>query len=182
MLAGGEAAAVAAAAMEQKIAGTLPARRKVLVNRLARLLGDLEPHRTASRVLPHGRTVDCITMWRNVLDHEAHHVTATRLAIDGEIEEREVPCPPCELQPSPNGPDLLRLERWLWSDQLAPCSRACVGAMTVLVLLMVSMILLPFLRRRPSMLRRRNRGPLMSGLGSRADTMALKGSPSDYAC
>jgi hypothetical protein len=43
ILAGGEAAAFVAAAMEQKIAGTLPARRKVLVDRLARSLGDLEP-------------------------------------------------------------------------------------------------------------------------------------------
>ena len=36
ILAGGEAAAFATAAMEQEIAGTLPARRKVLVDRLAR--------------------------------------------------------------------------------------------------------------------------------------------------
>jgi hypothetical protein len=30
-------------------------------------------------------------MWRDVLDLEAHHVAATQLAIDREIEERQVP-------------------------------------------------------------------------------------------
>jgi hypothetical protein len=46
ILAGGEAAVPGTAAMEQKIAGTLPGRRKVLVDRLPRLLGDFEPDRT----------------------------------------------------------------------------------------------------------------------------------------
>jgi hypothetical protein len=45
VLAGREATIFAAAAMEQKIAGTFPGRRKLLVDRLARLLGDLEPDR-----------------------------------------------------------------------------------------------------------------------------------------
>jgi hypothetical protein len=70
-LAGGEAAAIAAADLEQKIAGTLPAHRKVLVDRLACLLGDLEPDRPTRLVLPNGRAVDGIAVWRNVLDLEA---------------------------------------------------------------------------------------------------------------
>jgi hypothetical protein len=114
-----EAAAFAPAAVEQEIAGTIPARRKVLVDRLARLLGNLEPDRKTGLVLPNGRTVDGIAMWRDVLDLEAHHVAATQLAIDREIEERQVPHPPCELQLRPNGPDVLRLQRWLRADQLA---------------------------------------------------------------
>jgi hypothetical protein len=92
--------------------------RKVLVDRLARLLGDLEPHRKTGCVLPNGRTVDGIAMWRDVLDLEAHHVAPAQLAVDREIEEREVPRAPSELQARPNGPDVLRLERWLRSDQL----------------------------------------------------------------
>jgi hypothetical protein len=50
ILAGREAAAFAAAATEQKIAGTLLGRREVVVDRLAPLLGDLEPNRKTSLV------------------------------------------------------------------------------------------------------------------------------------
>jgi hypothetical protein len=56
------AAASVAAAMEQKIAGTLPARRKVLIDRLMRLLSDLEPDRKTGLVLANGRTVHGIAM------------------------------------------------------------------------------------------------------------------------
>jgi hypothetical protein len=83
----------------------------VLVDRLTRLLGDLEPDRKTGLVLANGRTVYGIAMWRDVLDPEPHHIAATQLAVDREIEERQFPRAPCELQPRPNGPDLLRLER-----------------------------------------------------------------------
>jgi hypothetical protein len=96
-LAGGEATSLAAAAMEQKIARTLPARRKVLIDRLARLLGDLEPDRKTGLALPNGRTVDGLSIWRDVLDFEAHHVAAAQLAINCEIEERQVARAPCKL-------------------------------------------------------------------------------------
>jgi uncharacterized protein (DUF2336 family) len=97
ILAGGEAAALVAAAMEQKIAETLPARRDVVVERLARLLGDFEPDRKTGLVLPNDGTVDGIAMWRDVLDPEAHYVAAAQLAIDREIEEGQVARAPCEL-------------------------------------------------------------------------------------
>jgi hypothetical protein len=44
-------------------------------------------------------------------------------------------------------------------------------AMTALVSLTVSMVLSPFLRRRPSMLRRRNRGPTYGRYQSEVATM-----------
>jgi hypothetical protein len=117
-LAGGEAVAFVAAALEQKIAGTLPARRKVLVSRLARLLSNLKPDRPTGFALPNGGTVDRITMGRDVLDLEAHQVAATQLAINRQIEERQVSLAPCELQPCPNRPNVLRLQRWFRSDPL----------------------------------------------------------------
>jgi hypothetical protein len=119
ILAGREAAPFAAPATEQKIAGTLLGRREMVVDRLARLLGNLEPDRKNSLVLPNCRAFDCIAVWRDVLDLEAHHVAATQLAVDREIEERQVPRASCELQPRANGPDVLRLQRWFRADQLA---------------------------------------------------------------
>ena len=67
-MARGEAAAFAATAMEQKIAGALPGRRKLLVDRLTRLLGDLEPDRKTGLALPNGRAFDGIDMWGDVLE------------------------------------------------------------------------------------------------------------------
>jgi hypothetical protein len=49
-LAGGKAATIAAAYLEQEIADTLPGHRKVLVDRLAGLLGDLERDRSTRLV------------------------------------------------------------------------------------------------------------------------------------
>jgi hypothetical protein len=95
--------------MEQKIPGALPARRKVFVNRLARLLSDLKSDRKTGLALPNGGTVDGIAMRDDVLDLEAHHVTATQLAIDRDVEKRQVSRAPRELQSSSNGPDALRL-------------------------------------------------------------------------
>jgi hypothetical protein len=46
--------------------------------------------------LPNRRTVDGIAVWCDVLNLEAHHVAATQLAIDREIEQRQVPSAPCE--------------------------------------------------------------------------------------
>jgi hypothetical protein len=74
ILAGGEAAVPGTVTMEQKIAGTLPDRRKVFVDRLPRLLVIVEPDRTTGFALPNGRTVDLIAMWCDVFDLDAHQV------------------------------------------------------------------------------------------------------------
>jgi hypothetical protein len=68
ILAGGEAAAFAAAAMEQEIARTRSGCREVIVNRLASLLSNLEPDRPTRLVLPNGRAVDRVAIWCDILD------------------------------------------------------------------------------------------------------------------
>ena len=70
-------------------------------------------------VLPNGRSVDGVAVWCDVVDPEAYYIAATQLAIDREIEERQIPRATRKLQPRPDRPDVLRLERWFRSDQLA---------------------------------------------------------------
>jgi hypothetical protein len=77
ILAGGEATTLAATATKEEVAGSLLSRRNVLIDRLARLLGDLESDRKTGLVLPNGRTVDSIAMWCDVFDLEPHDVAAT---------------------------------------------------------------------------------------------------------
>jgi hypothetical protein len=130
--------------MEQKIPATFPGHRKVLIDRLAGLLGDLEPDRKTGLVLPHGRTVQSIAMWCDVFDLETHDVAATQFAIDREIEERQIPSWPCKLQPGSNGPDLLRLQRGLGPISL-PLFQGLHRAVTALISLVLAA-----LPRRPS--------------------------------
>jgi hypothetical protein len=40
--------------------------------------------------LPHGCAIDSVTVGRNVLDFEVNDVASPKLAVDGEIEHRQV--------------------------------------------------------------------------------------------
>ena len=55
----------------------------------------------------------------NVLNFQPNEVTPAQLAVDGQVEQSEVPGPVPELQANPNGPNLPRLQRWLLAKQLA---------------------------------------------------------------
>jgi hypothetical protein len=82
---------------------------EVIIDGLTSLFGDLEPDRATSLPLAHCCTIYRVSVGRNVLDPEAHHITPSQLAIDCKIEERKVSRPLSKLQPRSNGPDVLRL-------------------------------------------------------------------------
>jgi alkylhydroperoxidase/carboxymuconolactone decarboxylase family protein YurZ len=71
-----------------------------------------------------GEPVHC-----HVTDPEADQVTATELAVDGEVEHREVARCMGQLQPYADAPDMLRFQRGLRPDQasLVPRSPAPLG-------------------------------------------------------
>jgi hypothetical protein len=46
-------------------------------------------------------------MWRNVLDLETDDITASELAVDGEIEHGEIACSTLDLQLGADRPDML---------------------------------------------------------------------------
>ena len=58
-------------------------------------------------------------MWRNIVDAEVNDVAPTELAVYREVEERQIPRPPRNLQSRPNGPDVLGLQRRLGSNEFA---------------------------------------------------------------
>jgi hypothetical protein len=58
-------------------------------------------------------------MRRDVLDLEGHHVAATQLAIDGQIEHGKVSRSTFYHQPGSDRPHVLRSQRGLRADQLA---------------------------------------------------------------
>lgn len=53
----------------------------------------------------------------DVLYSELNDVTASRLAVDGQVEQGQIPAMPAKLKPDPDQPGLLKPERWLRSGQ-----------------------------------------------------------------
>src|SRR5579862_6699664 len=75
---------------EQELAGLLSGCPDVTVNRLAGLFGQFEPDRTPGLYLAHGCPIDVIAIRRNVLDLESDDIAASQLAVDGQIEHRQI--------------------------------------------------------------------------------------------
>jgi hypothetical protein len=60
---------------EQELAGLLPGSMDVIVNRLSGLLGHLEPNWLAGLLLANRRSVEGISIGRNILDFEGDNIT-----------------------------------------------------------------------------------------------------------
>ena len=65
---------------------------EVIVNRLTGLFSDLELDRPTRRLLTHCSAFDRVPVGSNIFDPEADDVTASKLVVDRQIEERQVPC------------------------------------------------------------------------------------------
>src|SRR5262245_49103023 len=76
----------------------------------ARLLGDLELHGPASLLLDDDGTVLDLAAGGDVIYAQPDQVAGAQLAVDGQIEEREVAASMLELQAGSDGPYLLRLQ------------------------------------------------------------------------
>jgi hypothetical protein len=59
---------------------------EIRINRLTRVLGQLEHHGTTGLLLPYRRAGNGMALWRDVGDAQANQVTASQLAVDPEIE------------------------------------------------------------------------------------------------
>jgi hypothetical protein len=60
---------------------------QVVIHGLARSLRQLKLDRSACLLLPNHRSIRRITTWRHVINFERHEIAATKLAVDGEVEE-----------------------------------------------------------------------------------------------
>jgi hypothetical protein len=60
-----------------------------------------------------------MTAQSDVIDPKSNEIATTQLAVDGEVEQRQIALAVLELQPDANGPDLLRLKRALLADETA---------------------------------------------------------------
>src|SRR5215471_3155507 len=100
-------------AREQKLAGPLACDPEVVVDGLTRLVRQLKLDRAACLPLADCRAIDRIAVRRNVLDLKGHHIAATELAVDCQVEHGKVSGAALEHQSSSNRPDVLWPERRL---------------------------------------------------------------------
>jgi hypothetical protein len=96
------------------------------------LLRDLELNRMACLPLHHGGAGSYPPIKGYVVDPKRDEVTGSQLAVEGQVEQGQIPDLMSDLEPHSNGPDLLRLERRLGSDQLAVVPR-CGGSVRMAI-------------------------------------------------
>src|SRR5262245_33261314 len=80
----------AAAAREQVLPCFPVTNPQIVIQGLPCDLRQLEPDGTAGLALPHGGAVNRVAVGCYDIDAECDQVTAAQLAVDGEIEQREV--------------------------------------------------------------------------------------------
>jgi hypothetical protein len=73
------------------------------------LLGDFELNRSARLLLDYRRSIADRPARAHVVDFEPNQVAAPELAVNGQIEHREVAFSTLQLEPHPDCPDILRL-------------------------------------------------------------------------
>jgi len=127
ILPGGHAAVVITTAAEKKFTRFLASGFDVIVDRLPRLLRQLESDGPTGLLLPHCGTIDRIPARCNVLDPKCDDIAAPQLAVDCQIEHRQVSRPSLHLQSGTDRPYMFWPQRWLLADKLALVPRLFSG-------------------------------------------------------
>ncbi len=91
------------------------------------LLRHLELDRPASLLLDHGRSIPDPPTGTLVVDFQPNEFATSELAVDGQIEHREITPALLELEPDPNRPDVLWLQGALLADQAYFVPGGCVA-------------------------------------------------------
>src|SRR5665213_4437199 len=82
-------------------------------DRIAGLLGDLELNRTLRLLLHDNGEGRYQAALAHIMHAESNPIEAAQLAVDGEVEQCQLPDSLRQLQANPDGPDLFQLQRGL---------------------------------------------------------------------
>src|SRR3954470_13711467 len=97
---------------EQELAGTFAGDFQVVIDRLTGLLGHFESDRSPGLPLPDRCAICRISACSHILDAQGYDITATKLAVDCQIEHRQIASATFDLQFRPDRPDVLGAQRW----------------------------------------------------------------------
>jgi hypothetical protein len=109
----------AATAGEQALTELATTDPKIVVQCLPGPFGKLEANGPPGLALANIGAVKCVAVGRDVIDAKRDEIAAPKLAIDCEIEERQIPHAPLQLQLGPYGPDMAYLPWRLWASEHA---------------------------------------------------------------
>ena len=105
--------------LEKKFAEFLPAHLDVAVHRLAGLFRQFKSDGPPGLFLAHGRAIDRIAIRSYVFDPDSDDITASQLAVDRQIEHRQIAGSLLDLELGLNRPDMFLTVRWLGSYQFS---------------------------------------------------------------
>ena len=111
VLSGRERAATVAAASEQELARLFAPRPDVIIDSFAGLLTQLKANGMSGFPLADVCPINSHALRRDILDLEADDITASELAVDGEIEHCQVSNATFDLELGPYRPDIFGSER-----------------------------------------------------------------------
>jgi len=97
-----------------------------VVQRPACVLRDLKLDRPASLLLSYRRPMFDRAIGCYIFDRQSEEIAAAQLAVDCKVEHCEIARTIAELKAGTNGSDVLRLERWLLSNELTLVPRALI--------------------------------------------------------
>jgi len=117
ILPGRHAVVAITTATEQKFAGFLARGFDVVVERLTRLFRQLKPDGPTGLPLPHCGAIDGIPARCDVLHSDCDDIAAPQLAVDCQIEHRQVARPSLHLQSSADRPNMFWPQRGFLADE-----------------------------------------------------------------
>jgi len=88
---------------------------------------NLELHWPAGLLLDYRRAIANSPASEHVIDPQPDEIAAPELAVDRQIEHRKIASAALHLQLYSNGPDILRLQRALLTDQASPVPGCTLG-------------------------------------------------------
>src|SRR5208282_466543 len=100
---------------------------EAFIHSLPGLFRDFEPHRPAGLLLPDRRSLNGVSVRGNILDLKSDNIATAQLAVDGEIEQRQVALAVCHLKFAADRPDVFWPQRRLGSGQLTLVPRGTLG-------------------------------------------------------
>jgi len=109
----------ATAARKQVLARLAARGAKIVVQSLARQLGELEADGPVGLPLSYGRSIDSVAVGRHIVDAQSEEITAPQLAVDGRIEHRQVARALLKLQLGAYRPNMSWPQRRLWTREFA---------------------------------------------------------------
>src|ERR1700716_3441135 len=119
ILARRHAAVRTATTCEQKLARPLVGGRQIIIDGLAGLLAQFKSDGPPGFLLSDGCAIRRVAAGGDILDPDGDDVTAAKLAVDCQIEHREVANSAFDLKLRPDRPDMFRPQRRLLPRQLA---------------------------------------------------------------